>query len=117
MRFTLLALGGTQDTGFRLFNPGNTLGTIGPTVDLPLFDAGLRQAEFDVAKAEFTEAAENYRSTVLRALKEVQDDLSAMRWLAAEQRQTSTAADAARRAADLSLTLYRDSAPPFTSTS
>ena len=112
-RFTLIALGGTQDTGFRLFNPGNTLGAIGPTVDLPLFDAGLRQAELYIAKAGFTEAAETYRSTVLRAVKEVQDDLSALRWLAAEWRQTSTAAAAARRAADLSLTLYRDGASSY----
>ena len=28
-RFTLMAIGGAQDTGFRLFNPGNTFGTIG----------------------------------------------------------------------------------------
>ncbi|WP_170153397.1 efflux transporter outer membrane subunit [Roseiarcus fermentans] len=112
-RVTLIALGGTQDTGFRLFNPGNTLGAIGPTVDLPLFDAGLRQAELDIAKAGFTEAAETYRSTVLRSVKEVQDDLSALRWLAAEQRQSSTAAAAARRAADLSLTLYRDGASSY----
>jgi outer membrane protein, multidrug efflux system len=106
-KFTLMAIGGAQDTGFRLFNPANTLGTIGPSVDLPLFDAGLRKAELDVAKAEFTQAAENYRSTVLRALKEVQDELSALRWLAAERGQTATAAAAARQAAELSLTQYR----------
>ncbi len=94
-KFSLLALGGTQDTGFNLFNRINLLGTIGPSVDLPIFDAGLRQAELDVAKAEFTEAAEQYRSTVLRAVKEVEDNLSALRWLAEESRQTSTAADAA----------------------
>jgi len=112
-RFTLLAMGGTQDTGFRLFNPANTLGTIGPSVDLPLFDAGLRKAELDVAKAEFTRAAENYRSTVLRAVKEVEDNLSALRWLAEESRQTSAAAEAARKTAELSLTLYRNGAASF----
>ena len=112
-KFTLIAIGGTQDTGFRLFNPGNTFGTIGPSVDLPLFDAGLRQAELDVAKAGFTQAAETYRSVVVRAVKEVQDDISALRWLAEEQQQTSTAATAARQAADLSMTLYRDGASSF----
>jgi NodT family efflux transporter outer membrane factor (OMF) lipoprotein len=112
-RFTLLAIGGAQDTGFRLFNLENTLGTIGPSVDLPLFDAGLRQAELDVAKAGFTQAAENYRGAVLRAVQEVQDNISALRWLAQEYRQTSTAATAARHAADLSLTLYRDGAASF----
>jgi multidrug efflux system outer membrane protein len=112
-KFTLLALGGTQDTGFRLFNPGNTFGTIGPAVDFPLFDAGLRQAELDIAKADFTETAERYRSTVLLAIREVEDNLSALRWLADELRQTATAAQAARRAADLSMTLYRDGASSY----
>ena len=91
-KLTLLALGGTQDTNFRLFNPGNLFGTIGPTIDIPLFDAGLRQAELEIAKAQFTEAAENYRATVLSALKEVQDELSSLRWLAEEYNQTTTAA-------------------------
>src|SRR5271166_2687062 len=112
-KFTLLALGGTQDTGFRLFNPGNAFGTIGPSVDFPLFDAGLREAELKIAKSQFTEAAENYRSTVLLAIREVEDNLSALRWLAQEYAQTSTAAAAARRAADLSMTLYRDGASSY----
>ena len=112
-KFSLIALGGTQDTGFRLFNPGNTIGTIGPSVDLPLFDAGLRQAELDVAKADFTEAAERYRSVVLQAVKEVEDNLSALRWLAEEYGQTSTAAKAAQDAAKLSMTLYRDGASSY----
>jgi outer membrane protein, multidrug efflux system len=112
-KFTLLALGGTQDTGFRLFNPGNAFGVIGPSATFPLFDAGLRQAELDVAKAQFTEAADDYRATVLRVIKEVEDSLSALRWLAKESQQTATEAAAARRAADLSMTLYRDGASSF----
>jgi outer membrane protein TolC len=102
-RFTLPALGGPQDTKFRLFQAINLFESIGPS-----FDAGLRQAELQVAKAQFTQAAENYRATVLRALQEVQDELSSLRWLAEEYDQTTTAAVAARKAADLSLTLYRD---------
>jgi len=112
-KFTLLALGGTQDTKFRLFQAINLFGSVGPSIDFPLFDAGLRQAELQIAKAQFTEAAENYRSTVLRALKEVQDELSALRWLAEEYDQITTAAAAARKAADLSLTLYRDGASSY----
>ena len=112
-KLSLLALGGTQDTNFRLFNPNNLFGTIGPSIDIPLFDAGLRQAELAIAKAQFTQAAENYRATVLSALKEVQDQLSSLRWLADEYNQTTTAATAARRAADLSLTLYRDGASSY----
>jgi outer membrane protein TolC len=73
-----------------------------------LFDAGLRQAELQIAKAQFTQAAENYRATVLLALQEVQDSLSSLRWLAQEYNETTTGATAARKAADLSMTLYRD---------
>jgi multidrug efflux system outer membrane protein len=112
-KLTVLALGGTQDTNVRLFNPDNLFGSIGPSIDIPLFDAGLRKAELAVSKAQFTEAAENYRATVLRALKEVQDQLSTLRWVAEEYRQTTTAATAARKAADLSLTLYRDGASSY----
>jgi outer membrane protein, multidrug efflux system len=112
-RLSLIALGGTQDTNFRLFNPNNLFGSIGPSIDIPLFDAGLRQAELQIAKAQFTEAAEDYRATVLRAMKEVQDELSSLRWLADEYNQTTTAAVAARKAADLSLTLYRDGASSY----
>ncbi len=112
-KFTLLALGGTQDTKFRLFEAINLFGTVGPSIDFPLFDAGLRQAQLEIAKAQFTQAAESYRSTVLRALKEVQDELSSLRWLAEEYGQTTTAAVAARKAADLSLTLYRDGAASY----
>ena len=112
-KFTLLALGGTQDTGFNLFNRANLFGTIGPSFDLPLFDAGLRRAELDVAKAEFTQAAENYRAAVLRAVQEVDDNLTALRWLAVESRQTATAAEAARKTAQLSTNLYRAGASSF----
>jgi len=112
-KLTLLALGGTQDTKFRLFEAINLFGTVGPAIDFPLFDAGLRQAQLEIAKAQFTQAAENYRSTVLRALKEVQDELSSLRWLAEESNETTTAAVAARKAAESSLTLYRDGASSY----
>ena len=96
-----------------MFNRANLFGTIGPSFDLPLFDAGLRRAELDVAKAEFTQAAENYRAAVLRAVQEVDDNLTALRWLAVESRQTATAAEAARKTAQLSTNLYRAGASSF----
>ena len=102
-KFTFLALGGTQDTSSGCSRRSIFSGSVGPSIDFPLFDAGLRQAQLQIAKAQFTEAAESYRATVLRALKEVQDELSSLRWLAQEYKETTTAATAARKAADLSL--------------
>jgi NodT family efflux transporter outer membrane factor (OMF) lipoprotein len=112
-KFTLSLLGGTQDTGFNLLSLTNSLDSIGPTVSLPLFDAGLRQAELDAAKAAYAEAAALYRAAILRAVKEVEDDLSALRWLAQEARETIAAAAAARKAADMSMALYRDGAASY----
>ncbi len=112
-RFMINMLGGTQDTGFRLFNPINTLGTIGPSVSVPALDWGLRQSYLEAAEAEFRQAAADYRASVLRAVKEVQDALSTLGWLDRESRATETAATAARRAADLSLVLYRDGAASY----
>ena len=112
-RFTLNLLFGTQDTSLRLLDPANTFGTIGPAVSYPLFDGGLRKAELDIAKSAFTEAAEIYRARVLEAVKEVQDNVEALHWLADESTHTSAAAESARKAAEMSMTLYKDGAASF----
>lgn len=112
-RFTLNLLGGTQDTGLNLLTAGNSLYSVGPSVSLPLFDAGLRQAQLEAANAGYAQAEANYRSAVLRAVKEVEDDLSALRWLAVEARATVAAADSARKAAEMSMSLYRDGAASY----
>jgi NodT family efflux transporter outer membrane factor (OMF) lipoprotein len=112
-RFTIGLIGGTNDTTLRLFDPVNTFYTVGPSVSAPIFDFGLRQAQLEEAKARFKVAAERYRAIVLRSVREVQDDLSALRWLADEARQTDTAAEAAKKAADMSMALYRDGAASF----
>jgi NodT family efflux transporter outer membrane factor (OMF) lipoprotein len=112
-KFTLSLLGGTQDTGFNLLSLTNSLDSIGPTVTLPVFDWGLRQAQLEAAKAAYAEAAARYRAAILRAVKEVEDDLSALRWLAEAGRETNAAAAAARTAAEMSMTLYRDGAASY----
>jgi outer membrane protein, multidrug efflux system len=112
-KFTINLLCGTQDTGLALLAPGNAVYTLASAVSLPIFDGGLRQAELEAANAGYAEAAAQYRSTILRAVKEVQDSLSALRWLATELRQTTDAATAAQKAADMSMALYRDGAASY----
>jgi outer membrane protein, multidrug efflux system len=112
-RFTIDLLGGTQDTGFNLLSAKNTMYTIGPSVSLPLFDAGLRQADLEAAKAAYTEAAARYRGDILRAVQEVEDNLSALRWLTREAGNIDASAVSARRASELSMALYRDGAVTY----
>ena len=88
---------GTRNASFRLLSGFNLFGGIGPTIDFPLSGAGLPPDEVEIDKAQFTQAAENYRAAVLRALKEGQDGLSSSRWLAEEYNQSTTAAVAAGR--------------------
>jgi outer membrane protein, multidrug efflux system len=47
--------------------------SIGPTLSLPLFDAGKKAANVDAAKAQYKAAASQFRSTVRTAAKEVEE--------------------------------------------
>lgn len=68
----------------------------GPTVALPLFDGGQRQAVTDQAHAVLDGAAANYRQTVLKAYQEVEDNLAAMRELDHELKSAGEADTAAK---------------------
>lgn len=112
-RFTIGLFGGTQDTGVDLLNPQNTLFSLGPSMSVPLYDFGRREAELARAQALFRASAAHYRSTVLNALREVQGDLSALRWLAQEERESTAAETAAGKALDMAMALYRDGAASY----
>lgn len=59
---------------------GNTLDGatwgFGPSVSIPLFDAGRRKANVELAKARYAELNANYRATALRAVREVEEALT-----------------------------------------
>ena len=112
-RVTLNLLGGTQDTGLSLFNFRNSIWTLGPSITLPIFDAGQRAADLAGAEAAYLETAARYRATVLSAYQEVEDALSNLRWLAREQQSIDIAARAAQKVLNISLTLYRDGATNY----
>ena len=49
--------------------------SIGPTLSLPLFDAGKRAADVENARIQYEAAISNYRSKARTAVKEVEDAL------------------------------------------
>jgi NodT family efflux transporter outer membrane factor (OMF) lipoprotein len=57
---------------------------IGPTLSLPLFDAGKRAADVEVAKAQYLAAESSFKSKVRTAVKEVEEAL--VRLASSEQR-------------------------------
>ena len=112
-RFFLNLYGGTQDRGVNLFDLKNELFTIGPSVNLPLFDGGRRRADLEAATAHRDESIARYRSTVLQAVQEVEDALALDRYLSQEGKRLDAAVAAEKRVLNISLTLYRDGATTY----
>ncbi|WP_158810953.1 efflux transporter outer membrane subunit [Beijerinckia sp. L45] len=112
-RFFLNLSGGTQDTGFHLLDLKNELFSIGPSVNLPIFDGGKRTAQLELATAFRDGAVAQYRGRVLQAVQEVEDALALDRLLTLEAKHTADAEAAAKKVLDLSLTLYRDGATTY----
>ena len=109
-RFYLLLGGGTQSTTLQLANLQNSLWSVGPAVSAPIFDGGQRQATLDAARADFSAAAADYKTTVFAAFQEVEDALASIRFLGQEHAALAMSSQAAQRALDMSMSLYRDGA-------
>jgi multidrug efflux system outer membrane protein len=105
--------GGTQDTGLSLFNMRYSFWSLGPSVTLPIFDGGARRADLSAAESIYFETVARYRGVVLRAIQEVEDSLSTIRWLGKELRSREAAAAASQKVLDVSFALYRDGATTY----
>ena len=104
----------TTDAGGALFDSTGAFWALGPlAAALPLFDGGRRRAGVTRARANFDEAAANYRATVLTGFREVEDQLAAQRELAAQEASQRAAAAAAARTEDLALSRYKDGASTY----
>lgn len=103
----LSANAGFEDDGFGgLASLPNALWSIGATATLPLFEGGLRRAEEQQSRSEFAQAGDNYRSTVLQAFREVEDQLVLTNQLSSEYGQQQAALTSALKVQDLALRLY-----------
>lgn len=86
----------------------NLFWSIGPTAFLTLFDAGRRQAVVDQAQAAFAVAGAQYRSTVLNAFQEVEDNLSLLNNLTEEAKDLDNAVADTQRTLDIAMNRYRE---------
>lgn len=115
--FPAISLGGAagfEATGGDLLRSDNSFWALGPlSAALSIFDGGARRANIRISRAQYDEAAANYRETVLTAFREVEDDLATGRHLIDQERNQSVAAAAAERTRDLAMTRYRDGAADF----
>ncbi|MDM0072958.1 efflux transporter outer membrane subunit [Variovorax sp. J2P1-59] len=81
---------------------------IGALLALPIFDGGRREAGVQNASAQLDGALANYRSQVLVAFKEVEDQLSSLRILEQQSGVQAKAVASASRATTLSDSRYRN---------
>src|SRR5208337_3542619 len=81
--------------------------SFGPSLDLPLFTGGRNRAQPTVARRAYDEAVANYRQTVLTAIQEVEDQLSAQRLLAAQLDAQKAALESARHTLDIANNRYQ----------
>jgi len=78
----LTATGGYRASALGdLFSLPNRIWTLGPSLAATLFDGGARDAAVQAAQASYDQDAATYRGTVLSALQNVEDNLSAINHL------------------------------------
>jgi NodT family efflux transporter outer membrane factor (OMF) lipoprotein len=88
---TLSGSAGYQSTSVEnLFSGPGLVWSVGASLAQTLFDAGLRKAVTEQARA-------NYRQTVLTAFQEVEDNLSTLRILSQELQQQNAAVESSQR--------------------
>jgi len=100
----LVAFAGFTSIGLdKLLEGDSHQWSVGPALHLPIFDAGRLKAEYRKSGADLDAAVASYDDTVLRAVKDVADQLSRLRTLElqlADQQRALVAAEDAYRLAE-----------------
>jgi NodT family efflux transporter outer membrane factor (OMF) lipoprotein len=104
----LTAFVGLQALDFAKFlRPGSLTVGAGPALSLPLFEQGSLRASLAVRSAEWDLAVAQYNQTVVDALREVVDQVTALRTLEGRETEVASALASAERAHAISLARYR----------
>lgn len=100
--------GFTSDSLAGLFDSGGFGWSFGPTITLPIFDWGAREADLDLARALEVEQVANYDRTVQTAFREVADALAGRRYLAEQVETLERALAAQERIARIARLRYEE---------
>ena len=105
---TLSGSAGYQSTSVEnLFSGPGLVWSVGASLAQTLFDAGLRKAVTEQARAKYQGTVANYRQTVLTAFQEVEDNLSTLRILSQELQQQNAAVESSQRYLTLANARYQ----------
>jgi NodT family efflux transporter outer membrane factor (OMF) lipoprotein len=104
----LVAFAGLSSLGLSNFiDAGARTYGIGPAVRLPIFEGGRLRASLHAKQAEADAAVDAYNSALLRALREVADEVTSLQSIEKQQQAQADALAAAESAYDLALQRYR----------
>lgn len=98
--------GGFLDTSFNVAKLSSAFWSYGSIVRLPMFQGGYRRAQLQQYWSVYRETEDLYRSTVLNAFREVENNLSLTNRLTAAIEQQEAAVEAYFQTQDLTLDLY-----------
>lgn len=96
------------------FNIANAVWSLGAAGSETIFNGGLTGAQVDAARALYWQSVANYRSTVLTAFQQVEDELSNIRVYSQQLGIEQQAVAAARRAVDIYMNQYQAGTVAFT---
>ena len=100
--------GSTAAAMDQLFTAGTGFWALGAAATAPIFQGGMLLHQQRAAKAAYTQAAEQYRSTVLTAFQNVADTLTALEQDAEALKAAAAAANAAKVTLDLAQRQWQD---------
>jgi NodT family efflux transporter outer membrane factor (OMF) lipoprotein len=98
--------GGFED-GFNLVKLANSFWAYGAAVSLPVFQGGYRRAQLNQAWAAYREMEDLYRSTVLNAFREVENNLTLTNRLTLAADRQDAAVGAYFKTQNLTMELYQ----------
>lgn len=99
--------GGFEDEGFNLVKLANSFWSYGSAIDLPLFRGGYRRAQLQQAWSAYRETEDRYRSTVLNAFREVENNLSLTNQLTTAVDRQEATVGATLKTQNLTMELYQ----------
>ncbi len=112
----LSASAGYRNTDFaNLVSASTQAWSVGPSLVLPLFDGGLRQAAKEGAQAQLASAVLSYRQVVLTAFQEIEDNLVSQAQLTLIESAWVEAVQNASKNLDMILAQYKSGMVPYLS--
>ncbi|MGD9896472.1 MAG: efflux transporter outer membrane subunit [Candidatus Methylacidiphilaceae bacterium] len=97
-----------SDAASLLFQGGSRFWSIGPFINIPLFEGGRLVAGVEFARASYQAAVANYRQQVLSAFQETENALAAIKILRDQQEAQNRTVAFAKQQYDVSLVRFKE---------